>query len=337
MTSGQGAHSDLTRREEGVDAGRLLAAIGVIAIHVGAYDELPYGAGELIRAFCRWCVPFFFIASGYFLVGRDGELRISLKGLSRLVRIFALSCVLFLPLHFLRYVETPIEGVGVEFLLLGTNYHLWFLSSLIMAQLFLAAYDRVEGGLISGVAVLILLGFVIVSYLAIEAPEFRKAEVIMRQLSGVSFVWIGVLIGRRRETLRLGRWLLTLTAALLVLTAIESWVLGRMHPPFADAELLATSCLLAPCLFLLAIRYGHRTPEWLSKMGREQSLLIYLLHPIVIVMAWKAITTGIIPRSSLLIYGITVVVLIPAIDIMRRKLGVIYRALMGGPIRSLDG
>jgi peptidoglycan/LPS O-acetylase OafA/YrhL len=56
-------------RNAGVDAVRFLALVGVAFIHAG--ELIPEGANKqlatLVDLFCRFGVPFFFVASGYFL------------------------------------------------------------------------------------------------------------------------------------------------------------------------------------------------------------------------------------------------------------------------------
>ncbi len=53
-----------------IDIAKFIAAILVIALHTGFLKEIPY-CGFLVRTYVtRFAVPFFFIASGYFLFGR---------------------------------------------------------------------------------------------------------------------------------------------------------------------------------------------------------------------------------------------------------------------------
>ncbi|WP_378944043.1 acyltransferase family protein [Paracoccus sp. R86501] len=59
-------------RNGNIDVLRLIAAIGVIALHVGPFPELSQTGSDLIRSSFRWCVPFFFMLTGYYLLGGGG-------------------------------------------------------------------------------------------------------------------------------------------------------------------------------------------------------------------------------------------------------------------------
>ncbi|MBU2098234.1 MAG: acyltransferase family protein, partial [Gammaproteobacteria bacterium] len=61
-------------RNGNIDGLRFVAAIGVIALHVGPFPELSDLSADIIRSSFRWCVPFFFMLTGYYLLGSTQSL-----------------------------------------------------------------------------------------------------------------------------------------------------------------------------------------------------------------------------------------------------------------------
>ena len=88
-------------RLSGIDSFRLLAALGVVCLHVGPLEGLYGSVGDFIRLFGKWAVPFFFMLSGYFLAKNLTEERL-VNSISKIVLIFASSSLLMLPLLILN-------------------------------------------------------------------------------------------------------------------------------------------------------------------------------------------------------------------------------------------
>ena len=57
-------------RNQSVDTFRLLAALGVVILHV-EYPNVPNEIAIGLRLMSRWAIPFFFLISGYFLAANN--------------------------------------------------------------------------------------------------------------------------------------------------------------------------------------------------------------------------------------------------------------------------
>lgn len=149
----------------GIDTFRVLAALGVIAIHIWylckcTQYEIVYGT---LRNMSRFAVPYFMLCAGYFFARRAEEMGIKTalkKTVLRLIKVF-FGWTLFyqiLPLDFvvqatnlgweqgllrpavnnLRSFPSAIFHNTADLLWNGTCYHLWFFPALI-AGLILAS------------------------------------------------------------------------------------------------------------------------------------------------------------------------------------------------------
>lgn len=91
-------------RDAGIDGLKLLAALAVIAVHVGDYRPLHDDVGDYIRLLSRWAVPFFFIISGYYMGSRTGAVLVEYCA-SKVCRLFVMlfaASLFLLPLAFVK-------------------------------------------------------------------------------------------------------------------------------------------------------------------------------------------------------------------------------------------
>jgi surface polysaccharide O-acyltransferase-like enzyme len=272
-------------RSDSLDAFRLIAILFVVALHIELNHDLPEEVAVLIRLGSRWAVPFFFILTGYFL-GPDEPaiLRKSATQSARLLWIFCFASLL--------YVPAVILAVGVRTGLLqilqpatfayGTQYHLWFLSSMFVGlQIIHAAYRfGLQKYLPFLAAMIVLLALATGSYGALygwnglNSPQFDFA----RHLLSVPFMWIGLAVAR-------GKHFMTVkAAALLALTGLLVEIV-EVHILQArwGSNPLAHEFLLGTLPFTLGIFGIGRALEWhhcrfIASWGRRFSLGIYIVH-----------------------------------------------------------
>lgn len=116
----------------GIDYFRLLAAFLVIAIHTSpllSYSEL--GDFILTRILARVAVPFFFMTSGFFLISRYQYNNDKLKGfLKKTAGIYIISIAIYIPLNIYNGYFTMnhlLPNVIKDIIFDGTMYHLWYL------------------------------------------------------------------------------------------------------------------------------------------------------------------------------------------------------------------
>lgn len=114
------------KRLAGIEYFRVAAAFLVVAIH--CYPLLTYGDTAdfiLTRVAARTAVPFFFMVTGYFVVGSPERLRASLKKAG----VMYLACILlYLPLNAYSGSMPDLRQLLFE----GTFYHLWYFPAVML-------------------------------------------------------------------------------------------------------------------------------------------------------------------------------------------------------------
>ncbi|MFF2090570.1 serine racemase VanT catalytic subunit [Paenibacillus sp. NPDC058174] len=127
-------------RYGGMDIFKLAAAFLVITIHLGPLLSVdPYADFVLTGIIARLAVPFFFIASGFFLFGKmKGDRQRELVSMRRFTLrvgvLYAAGIIAYLPLNvYDGYFKQPVSVWGMlqDVVFNGTFYHLWYLPALI--------------------------------------------------------------------------------------------------------------------------------------------------------------------------------------------------------------
>lgn len=143
-------------RAVGIDAGRIVMAFLVVAVHA-----LPVGGAAgfaIVGMLCRCAVPFFFMAAGYFLkVPRRFTATLLLKPLIRLVPIYGFWMLVYYGVAAATGV-VPVR-LGLRDLLSGgTAFHLWYLPALGIAMVLVPAGILVAGPRATGIVCAVLAG-----------------------------------------------------------------------------------------------------------------------------------------------------------------------------------
>lgn len=266
-------------RNGNIDALRLVAAIGVIALHVGPFPELSQTASDLIKGSFRWCVPFFFMLTGYYLIGGGGP-NITIERLAVPLRAFVVASVIFLPV---LLSNEGANGIRTETLLRGTYGHLWYLTALIIALLAVQTYQSDnERKLLFLVAGLIAVSYVAINYINAFSGNQYDALRALRELSGIPAVCIGGWLHGVRNLHKTS--VLLLTGGIFLTVAEAVWLRSLGARP-ADVQLFAGTLPVAAGLLGIALSVRDVTPVWLAEFGRRESLGIYLYHPLAIFAA----------------------------------------------------
>ena len=318
-------------RARDLDGLRFIAAMIVILRHTGEYPELPEGWGGVIRVSVRWCVPFFFLVSGYFLhvPGTAGP-SIPVERISRVARMFAVACLLYLPLMIAKEA-TPLTSLSPALLFFGTWYHLWFLSALCLALVAIAAVAPAPGGarLLDLTAGAILAIFVALDMAASIDGAYGGAVDLVRQTQGIALVWMGYRLARARPKASGG-----LLAALILggaaLTLIDAFALERFGEHMSWRQCSPGAILVAIGLLLLGVKGTLGLPPWMGWMGLKHSFAIYILHPFFVALAGIVIARadgG--ARPSLAIAALALATTLAFAEALRRYAPG-FRAMMDG-------
>ncbi|UFH56350.1 acyltransferase [Spirosoma sp. KNUC1025] len=274
-----------TTRNYTIDAGRLIASLFVLALHVdlGIQDGTTIA---LIKLGCRWAVPFFFLVSGYFYqirFAKDPAAAFK-KNTLRLLKIYLITCVVYLPL---AYKET---GVFFKpaYLYNGTYGPLWFLPSMILGfvVLYLLHLLRLSQKAMLAVSLLFMAFVLLKDSYANLIPGFSALPNHHKRIFiSIPFLFFGMCIQQQKSWfLQHINWLggAALIVAGYFLQVAEAYMLQslKQYPLWGHQFLIGTG-LIAFGVFAVVLTV-HSGASKLSRWGELYSLMIYLYHPLII-------------------------------------------------------
>jgi len=299
-------------RIAGIDGMKTVAILAVVLLH--SPIELPAIApflpdtGAIITNFCRFAVPFFFIASGYFIrrafqPGTTVE-AVIFPRLRRLALIFLVWSIVFavIPADWNSHLKN--EGLigTLRFQLMetltlaqtsphllwlrGTGSHLWFLSALITSAAIVGLLVRGrQEKLILPLGALLFVWSVLggaYAETALGLPTFGIG--CWSPLYSTVFVGLGWYLGSHAIcpwTAKTAYLLLGLGAILHQVEPYVAWRVWDVRYDFAGGGFFS-SVVFGLGAFLVAWCHPHpKVPPIVIKMG-TYTLGIYLLHPLLV-------------------------------------------------------
>lgn len=280
----------------GIDYFRFLAALLVVAIHTSPL--LSYSAmGDFVltRILARVAVPFFFLTSGFFLFSGDSFQSDRWKAfVKKTAAVYMMAILLYLPLNIYNGYfaqDYLLPNIIKDLFFDGTMYHLWYLPASIFGALigwFLVKRMGLQRAFVI-TTLLYLIGLFGDSYYGVsqQLPFLKSVYEAIFQISDytrngiffapVFFVMGGMLADQsKRASLRAS---IAGLAASLVLLLGEGLLLHHFGLQRHDSMYLS----LLPCMYFLfnALIYwkGQRVA-----LLRTSALIIYIIHPMVIVV-----------------------------------------------------
>lgn len=285
-----------TKEYAGIDVFRVVAAVLVAAIHISplaSYNELADMALTKIAA--RTAVPFFFMTTGFFLLGGKEDERRRYEHLKQFCKktgmIYVWAILLYLPVNIYTgyFQKNSVGEIVRDILVNGTFYHLWYLPAVVLGV-------AVTGWLLytfgmkatwKCVLALYLAGLLGDSYYGIShnLPIVRSIYEIIFHVcnytrNGLFFAPVYLLLGAcikrgRKCTVREGTIGLCISSVLLF---IEAFWLHSAELPRHDSMYI----MLVPVMYflfslLLHVR-GRRRPKC-----ADIALAVYVIHPLVII------------------------------------------------------
>lgn len=275
------------RKLVGIEYFRVAAAFLVVAIHCSPLLTYSETADFIFtRVLARVAVPFFFMVTGYFVVGQPEKTGNFLK---KTGIIYLVSILLYLPLNLYAgnlKALTPASAV-TQLLFEGTFYHLWYLPAALLGVLVASLLARSRAGL--GIAgALYLLGLLGDSYwgLVSGVPVVSDVYGVIFCVAGYTrnglfFAPLFLLLGASMRSVKLpakGASAAGLAASFALMLA-EALILRHLDWQRHDSMYVFLPAVMYFLFALLLIPKGN-TSDWLSPF----SLLVYILHPWVIVI-----------------------------------------------------
>lgn len=278
------------RNYKGIEIFRVVAAFLVIAIHTSPLATYSQTADFIFtRVIARVAVPFFFMVTGFFVLSKGTDVRRFLK---KTAIIYAASAALYLPINvYAGHLQSwdmidLVQQVFFE----GTFYHLWYLPAAILgAWLTWMLMRRLSSGAcLAAAAVLYLLGLLGDSYwgLVENVPVISSVYNALFALMGYTrgglffapiFMWLGAQL-RYAKPRGAGFEIagLIVSFALMLAEALNARAQGWQRHDSMYVLLPAVMYFL----FALLSRWKGTVKMPLGSF----SLLVYILHPAVIIV-----------------------------------------------------
>lgn len=302
----------------GVDLFRLIAALLVVIIHTSPLSGISEtGNFILARVAARIAVPFFFMASGFFMLDETGSAERIKQFFKRTALTYAAAIILYLPVNiYSSYfnMDKPALQLIKDIFFNGTFYHLWYLPAAMLGGWLSRLMINKLGYKVSvGIGlVLYALGLLGDSYYGLTQtlPALNWLYAHMFKIfdytrNGLFFAPVFFILGGLSRKTDISRktsaYILVFSAAAML---AEALILRKMDFQRHDSMYI----MLIPCVFslfsLLKSIKGKR-----SKRLRDMSLCIYIIHPmIIILLRFAAKTAGlkkIISDNALIFFFIT--------------------------------
>ena len=284
-----------------LDIFKVLACVIVTPAHLPSICSTVAGDVYYNQWFLRFCVPFFFICSGYFFCGSAKKE----KNLKRIAWLFALSYLLYLPavLEGAQSFGNVVSKLRWN-LLIGYE-HLWYLSAAFEAMILWYLLEKIpvirdlfRRLAFPGCVLLFLTGALLDEhYHLLNNPILTAAGDFLMVFGGprnVVFMGFplmifGGYIYRHQDTLRkiptvvlLGLWVL--------LRGLAYWECTYLYQNLGasfTADMTFFGSLPALVLFLLSFRFEIPVPIGISRLLRRMTEYVYILHPLVATLISK--------------------------------------------------
>ena len=264
-------------RNYSLDTLKLICAIWVIFIHT----PQPEVWGDYITPLIHCAVPIFFMVSGYFTYGKEDIKHHIHKRIKHILYIF---CIIFLFYFFLSLIandKDSLEHLSIlfsyNFILLNSvpySMHLWYIIAYIYVLLIILLVDRFN---------LYKLLFFITPILLLTALTIGKySEIILGHtfptnytrnflFTGLPFFTLGMIIKKAERLPNI--YIAGISCAVFyILGFIEVLHVKNLGDFYASTIFLSLS------IFILFLNIKHVKDNIFSKVGREDSLYIYLMH-----------------------------------------------------------
>ncbi|QDK77598.1 acyltransferase family protein [Spirosoma sp. KCTC 42546] len=267
----------MNQRNASVDLSRFLGAFSVFIAHGIYASKMP-----VLVLMGRWSVPFFFMVSGYYFHKSYSKHagHAFTKTFKTLLSISLFANGFYL--LFMLLTVGSLTSLANHFtLIVGTYFHLWFLTSLLLGYLVLWFFwvCKLESLLPYLSALVIVIIVVINPYHSLVG--INAHPIYSRMLLSIPFLCIGFLIDKYRIEQSISKWACWLLIGMgISLQFIEMNFLSRNWQDSLTITLVGGTLLYAVGIFLLSLKLTIPS-SILSRLGYMYSQLLYLYHPII--------------------------------------------------------
>lgn len=267
-----------------------IACIFVVLMHC----EFPGILGTAVQAISRFCVPLFFMVSGYFcfkpeILVRGGKIKYFNK-IKHVLKITINACLFYTAFVFIASLfgrecdwTTNLHGLFNWIVFnqpawAGVAGQYWFLFALLYTYIFYSVIARM--GLVK--QAYWLAGFMFVAYvilaqgmhiLGIHVPNMIYRNWLVE---GFAYFMLGHWIHHHQGKLKFdNKWLLSILAISTILCWVERYFMGR------DFGVNIVTIPQVFCLFLYAVNNPTKHQGVIQEIGKRYSMFVYIIHPVV--------------------------------------------------------
>jgi surface polysaccharide O-acyltransferase-like enzyme len=267
-------------RKNGIDLFRLIAAFFIMCIHTN-YGALNPEYVDSLRLLSRWAVPFYFLATGFFLGDKIANINLDFnrieKNVSVLISILIVSSVIYLPLDYIH--GNSINSIAT--ILTGSYFHLWFIGGLLIGYIFIWYLFYIQKiKVLPYISIFIMLS----ALLTDSYDQFFNLSLdfsLSALLLAIPFMHIGIIISKKDTSTISNKLLIALVLIGLFIQFIEAELFLKLfdYEKYTHQLLLGTIITAIP-LFILSSKINLKENRF-SKWGKNHSLTLYLYHPLV--------------------------------------------------------
>jgi len=273
------------------------ACIFVVLMHC----EFPGVTGVAVQAISRFCVPFFFMVSGYFcfrpllqqadnenvedVIGNGYNSLIIKKKVLHITKIVLCASLFYLAFSLLQQALFHNQDFSVSkvqlasWLVLNKPFiiagHLWFLFALLYAYIFYGLLERFNlrkfAYILAAVLFVVYICLAQGAHLAgfyVPNPFYRNWLV-----EAFPFFMLGHWVHENQDKINISnKTLIAIVIVTTLLCWVERWIMGR------DFGVNIVTIPQVFALFVYGVKNPTRHKGAVQRMGRDCSMLVYIIH-----------------------------------------------------------
>lgn len=271
-----------------------IACVFVVFMHC----EFPGLLGIAVQTISRFCVPLFFMVSGYFCytsfnISQKGEVvgdnqwffNKKVRHILKIIFYASLFYLLFVIIQSLLFNNIN-WNIGlrkcINFIVFNQPFIIagqyWFLFALLYVYIMYAIIDKFKW-----IKYAYILAFIMfIAYITLAQGMYiagiRIPNMIYRNflVEGFAYFMLGHWIHKNQSVVRISNSVLLVTIILTTLLCLlERYLLGR------DFGVNIVTIPQVFCMFLYAVRNPQKHKGVIQEIGNRYSMYVYILHPFV--------------------------------------------------------
>lgn len=247
-------------------------------------DDMNFYYGQWLF---RFCVPLFFISSGFFFAKMDDFTK--KKYIKRLILVYLISTIIYIPLIL---KETISSFYLIKNFLFG-YFHLWYIVSLTLGLIiahFVTKKFKLTSSLLSISAIFILLGAFFDEYHRLFNIDFiNNISLFLNKyvdggrnflLFAFPMILIGMILYKEKEKLKFKNYsIFIMIVASFTLSFTEAYYLKSRLIDNITNDITFVNYIPAICLIIFSLQFKININ---TKYLRKIADIIYIIHPLVI-------------------------------------------------------